>query len=357
MSVAAVLQPETPVAGRAATQVAISIRGLNKRFTARRTWREILKAPFQKTYTQALTDVNVAVDAGEFFGILGPNGAGKSTLFKILGTLIIPDSGSVVVNGYDVSKHVKEVRRQLVPVVADERTLRWRLDARENLRLFAVLYRVPRHEVWKRVDEVLEIVSLADTGSKLVGQYSTGMKQRLLIARALLGKPRVLLLDEPTRGLDPISARQLRTFLKDELVLKQRCTVLMATHSAEEAFHLCDRVGVLDRGRLLTTGRAEKLAESFTDGRYRVWTRMPQHGGLASISRLGLVSDVENRRAEPDGWHVVELRIPGGHESAARALEMLVSSGMEIARFERVQLSLAELIERVQQRAQETVHA
>jgi ABC-type multidrug transport system ATPase subunit len=222
--------------------------------------------------------------------------------------------------------------------------------------LFAVLYRVPRAEVWKRVEEVLEIVRLADVGSKLVGQYSTGMKQRLLIARALLARPRVLLLDEPTRGLDPISARQLRTFLKDELVLRQRCTVLLATHSADEAFHLCDRVGVLDRGRLLTTGRAHTLAESFTDGRYQLWTRTPQHTALTALANLGLVSEVVTMRVD-DGWHVLELRLPGGHEAAARALEMLVSNGMELARFERVQLSLAELIERVQQRAQETAHA
>jgi ABC-2 type transport system ATP-binding protein len=263
----------------------------------------------------------------------------------------------VRVNGHDAVASPKAVRKFLVPVVADERTLRWRLNARENLRLFAVLYRVPRKEVWTRVDEVLGIVGLSDTGAKLVGQFSTGMKQRLLIARALLARPSVLLLDEPTRGLDPLSARSLRAFLKQQLCVIEGCTVLLATHSSEEAFQLCDRVGVLDRGRLLTTGRAETLMESYTEGRVRVWTRTPEHGAVAMAMNLGLISEVSTWRVEPDGWTILEFHVPGGHVRSARTLDLLVTNGMDVARFERVQLSLAELIERVQQSARESIDA
>jgi ABC-2 type transport system ATP-binding protein len=355
-SVVATALPSSPVRERE-TVAGVAIESISKRFTVTRTWRETVTAPFGRTYMQALSDVNCTIAPGEFFGILGPNGAGKTTLFKILATLITPDTGRAVINGFDAVRDVQQVRRQLVPVVADERSLRWRLNAWENLRLYAVLYRVPASEIRQRIAEVLEVVGLATTGEKMVGQFSSGMKQRLLIARALLARPRVLLLDEPTRGLDPLNARSLRTFLKDELSRRQGCTIVLATHSAEEAFHLCDRVGVLDKGRILTTGRAEDLSESFTDGRYQLWTRVPSHPALHRLSANGLCHDVERRRTEADGWTVLEVRLPGGPDAAAQALAMLVTGGMEVARFERVQLSLAQLIERVQQRAQEVTHA
>jgi len=117
----------------------LRIENVSKRFAVRRTWAEILAAPFSRTYTQALTNVNCSIDQGEFFGLLGPNGAGKTTLFKILATLVIPDSGEALVDGRDVVKDVAYVRKQLVPVVADERSLRWRLSAFENMRLYAAL--------------------------------------------------------------------------------------------------------------------------------------------------------------------------------------------------------------------------
>jgi ABC-2 type transport system ATP-binding protein len=314
----------------------------------RRTWGQIVRGPFRRAYAQALTDVSCSIESGEFFGLLGPNGAGKTTLFKILATLVIPDSGRAVVNGFDCVKQVRDARRQLVPVVADERSLRWRLDAWENLRLFAVLYGVPSAEIKARIEHVLDVVGLSNTGTKLAGNFSSGMKQRLLIARALLARPRVLLLDEPTRGLDPLSARALRTFLKEEICRKQGCTVLLATHNAEEAFNVCDRVGILDRGRLLMTGRASQLAETFTDGRYRVWTRVSPAAALRELAGPGLVHDVREDRPGDDGWRVTEMRIPGDPSDAARVLEALVTRRVEVTRFEQVQVSLAELIERVQ---------
>jgi ABC-2 type transport system ATP-binding protein len=357
VSAVALTAPADLPARQAAPDVAVSLEHLSKRFAVRRTWRDIVSQPFTRTYAQALSDVTCTINSGEFFGILGPNGAGKTTLFKILATLVIPDRGRAVVYGSDAVKQVRDVRRQLVPVVADERSLRWRLNAWENLRLYAVLYRVPPAEVRQRIEEVLEIVGLASTGEKMTGQFSSGMKQRLLIARALLSRPRVLLLDEPTRGLDPLSARSLRAFLKDELVRKQGCTVVLATHNTEEAFQVCDRVGILDGGRLLTTGPAVRLAESFTDGRYQLWTRTPDHPALPGFAALGLIAEIAQRPDDGSGWSVLEMRVPGGADAAASVLERLVTSGVTITRFERVQLSLADLIERVQQRSAETSHA
>jgi len=337
----------------------VRIENVSKSFVARRSWGEILSAPFKRTYVQALSGVTLAVREGEFFGVLGQNGAGKTTLFKILATLVIPDSGVATINGSDAVRDVARVRAQLVPVVADERSLRWRLDAYENMRLYAALYRVPRRETKKRILELLEVVDLTNTGKRMVGQFSSGMRQRLLIARALLARPRVLLLDEPTRGLDPLSARSLRAFLKNEICRQQGCTVLLATHNAEEAFHLCDRVGILHKGRVLRTGPAERLGEEFTDDRYRLVTR-PGSEATAALNRLaflGLLSDVSPAGGSVEDWQTLEMRIPGGPAAAASVLESVVRAGVPVARFERVQLSLAELIERVQQRAAEEEHA
>ena len=337
----------------------VRIENVSKRFQITRTWAELLSAPLRRNYAQALSGVDLDVHEGEFFGVLGQNGAGKTTLFKILATLVIPDSGTAVIGGCDSVRDVAKVRSQLVPVVADERSLRWRLNALENMKLYAALYRVPRADTKRRIEELLEVVNLSNTGNRMVGQFSSGMRQRLLIARALLGRPRVLLLDEPTRGLDPLSARSLRSFLKDEICRRQGCTVLLATHNAEEAFHLCDRVGILDKGRVLTTGRADRLAEQFTDDRYRIQTRpgSADHPALRRLSAVGLMSQPPAAIEEVDGWSTLEVQVPGGPTAAARALEILVTGGLPVARFERVQLSLADLIDRVQQKSRETEHA
>ena len=357
MSVVALAEPRAESVRQSPAAAFVRIENISKRFVARRTWRETIAAPFGKTYVQALSGVNLSIERGEFFGLLGPNGAGKTTLFKILSTLIIPDSGHALVDGHDTAADLKNVRRQLVPVVADERSLRWRLDARENLKLYAALYRVPRGEMPRRIEDVLEVVDLANTGQRMVGQFSSGMKQRLLIARALLARPRVLLLDEPTRGLDPLSARGLRTFLKEEICRRQGCTVLLATHNAEEALHLCDRVGILDKGRVLTTGSAQRLMDIFADDRYQIWARGADERVMRQAGVQGDMTDVAVRRTEPDGWSVIEMRVPGGNTGAAATIDALVRSGVEIARFERVQLSLADLIERVQRTAKEDARA
>lgn len=327
--------------------VAVSVRNLKKRFRVRRRYVETLRHPFRREYMQALNGVDCDIHAGEFFGFLGSNGAGKTTLFKILATLVSPDEGTVVVDGFDVRKQAADVRRSLTPVIADERSLRWRLSARENLRLYAVLYGLPAPQVAARVDEVLGIVGLDPADNKLVGRFSSGMRQRLLIARALIPKPRVLLLDEPTRSLDPVSARTLRAFLRDELCKRLGCTILLATHTAEEAFELCDRVAILDHGQPLAIGQADRLQLEFGEDRYIVWTRSPNHRLLDGLARAGVVRRLAVRAADDNGWSKVEMSIPGGHDAAANVLQQLVEQGAIVSRFERIDLSLGELIQRV----------
>jgi ABC-2 type transport system ATP-binding protein len=327
--------------------VSIRVQHVSKRFLLRRRMMDTLRHPLKREYHQALNDFSVEVHRGEFFGFLGANGAGKTTLFKILATLISPDTGSVTIEGHDVVRDAGAVRNLLTPVIADERSLRWRLTARENLRLYAVLYNLPARQVTDRVDEVLEVVGLNPADTKLAGRFSSGMKQRLLIARALIPKPRVLLLDEPTRSLDPVSARALRTFLRDNVCRALGCTVLLATHSTEEAFELCDRVAILDRGQPVVIGATEKLLLQYGEDRYRLWTRSPQHPALDQLVERGIATAISLRGSDEDGWSRVDIEIPGGMDRAAQAMETLTARGASVARFEHVGLSLGELIQRV----------
>ena len=286
------------------------------------------------------------VREGEFFGLLGPNGAGKTTLFRVLSTLTLPDGGVARIGGHDVVRNASAVRRLLAPVVADERSLFWRLSAHENLRLFATLDGIDATERDHRSREALEVVGLA-ASTAMVGTFSSGMRQRLLLARALLRRPRVLLLDEPTRSLDPVMARRFRRFLRDELAPAVQCTVLLATHQAEEAFELCDRVAVLDRGHLLAAGRASELGREAAEDRHHLWTTAPDHHELRALESQRLIADVAIGDTEADGWSRMTLRVPGGNEGAASLLRRLAMAQVPVARLERIEPTLADILERI----------
>ncbi|MEX1184573.1 MAG: ABC transporter ATP-binding protein [Gemmatimonadota bacterium] len=331
-----------------ASTAIVQVAGLTKTFANRRGWQEMLLKPWQRAErTTVLDHVSFEVHPAEFFGLLGANGAGKTTLFRILGAQLLPDTGSAVVAGYDVERDPRAVKSLLTPVVADERSLNWRLTARENLELFAALYGVERASVADRVASLLETVELHETGTKMVGTFSSGMKQRLLIARALLAQPRVLLLDEPTRSLDPVSARRFRRFLQEEIAGRQQCTVLLATHNADEAFELCNRVAVLDRGRLLAVGRVEDLMDRVRDDHYRITVRESDVAAVRRAVPAGVTTDLvvlEDRGAP--GWTVLDVSIEGGPDGAAELVARLTRAGVSVAGMEHRPLALADLLER-----------
>jgi ABC-type multidrug transport system ATPase subunit len=162
----------------------------------------------------------------------------------------------------------------------------------------------------------------------------------------------VLLLDEPTRSLDPVTARTLRNFLRQEICKKLGCTVLLATHSADEAFELCDRVAVLNKGEIVAVGPTEQLVFSFSDDRYRLWTRTPDHTAIGDLLTEGIASRTALHEADADGWALVDMDVPGGLDRASDAVGFLVARGVSVARFERARLSLGELIQRVVQQKQ-----
>jgi len=328
----------------------VRIRGISKRFPVRRGWIDTMLHPRSSEYESALQAIDLDVPEGEIFGLLGQNGAGKSTLFKILATLILPDTGTAEVGGFDTVRDASRVRNILTPVIPNERSLYWRLSARENLRLYAALQGVSRANEGRALDEILSVVGLGDAGDKQVGMFSSGMRQRLLVARALLGRPQVLLLDEPTRSMDPVGARDFRSFIRTEVNGARGCTVLLATHDHQEVDELCTRVGVLDRGRLLAVGAIEDLATDLRVHRYRLWTRTPDHPSILAMESEWRAQRLVVEAAPVDGWVRIGFELAEGADSAARLLGHLTASGVVLSRFERVDLPLAELIERVSER-------
>jgi ABC-2 type transport system ATP-binding protein len=212
---------------------------------------------------QAVRGVSFAIEEGELFGLLGPNGAGKTTTIKMLITLLIPTAGSARVLGHDVVREPREVRKRIGYVFGGERGLYERLSGLDNLRYFAELYSVPPREQKGRIAELLDLVGLTGRERERVEGFSRGMKQRLHIARGLLHDPPVVFLDEPTIGLDPVGARELRTTIAS-LVASGK-TVLLTTHYMFEADQLCNRIAVIAEGKIVGEGTPADLKAVVAD--------------------------------------------------------------------------------------------
>jgi len=231
---------------------AIQARSLRKTYV---TASGILRRT--KTTRDALRGVDLSIERGELFGLLGPNGAGKTTMVKILTTLLLPTSGTAKVLGLDVVRDEWQVRRRIGFVFGGDRGLYWRLSGLDNLRYFADLYRVPPDVSRKRIPMLLERLGLAGREHERVELYSRGMKQRLHLARGLLNDPEVLFLDEPTIGLDPVGARDLRIIVRE--LADAGKTIFLTTHYMFEADAICDRIAVIKSGGIVAEGTPSSI--------------------------------------------------------------------------------------------------
>jgi ABC-2 type transport system ATP-binding protein len=236
------------------TAAAIIVQNLTKRFPMGRPWEGFVRRPLRSRWPTALDGVDFAVRQGEVFGLLGPNGAGKTTLLKILCTLLLPTSGRAVVSGYDVVEVPRKIRQMVGYCLDTERSFYYRLTGRQNLAFFATLNNLNSGERASRIAAVLESVGLNGAADARFMTYSKGMQQKLGLARALLTDPVVLLLDEPTKSLDPGAATEFRRFLRGTLAEKLGKTILLVTHSFEECRACCDRMAIMDRGRIVSQG-------------------------------------------------------------------------------------------------------
>jgi ABC-2 type transport system ATP-binding protein len=233
------------------SQNLISVRGVTMRFPIAKRYRELLLAPFQgRRMFTALTSINLDVEKGDRVAVLGPNGAGKTTLLKLVGGLLLPTEGEIVVNGYNTWRHNSAARKSVGFVMNEERSFFWRLTARQNLEFFAALDNLSGKWMRDRSEELMHLVGLEAHIDKPVSGYSAGMKQRLAIARGLIAEPKVLILDEPTRTLDPIACEELIDLIIERLHRSSGKTILIATHRLDEAIKLCNKVLVVNEGQL-----------------------------------------------------------------------------------------------------------
>ncbi|MGA3192389.1 MAG: ATP-binding cassette domain-containing protein [Candidatus Bathyarchaeia archaeon] len=205
----------------------------------------------------AVDNISFNVKKGEIFGLLGPNGAGKSTTLRMLSTLARPTKGTATVGGYDIIKDDTEVRK-LIGIVSEKMILYNRLTAKENLVFFGNLFNIPKNILNKRIDDLLELVQLTKWKNAQAGTFSTGMRQRMNVIRALLNMPQVLFLDEPTLGLDPQSSVEIREFIK-KLNRENHTSIIITTHMMVDADLLCDRIGIMDHAKIVALDTSTNL--------------------------------------------------------------------------------------------------
>ena len=298
----------------------VELQGLTKRFTVKKPlpeeelgllkfMRRLLRKPKTRETILAVNDVSFKIREGELFGLLGPNGAGKTTMIKTLCTLLWPNAGTALINSYDIRMEPKKVRASIGTVLDVWMGWYGRLSCRQNLLFYAQLYNMPPSIVRERIESILKLVGLTEKADEWQQKLSSGMKRKLDVARALLPDPPVLLLDEPTLGLDVESSRELRHVIKHDLCGNRRKTVLLTTHNMDEAEQICDRVAVMHKGKIIAlgeTGYIKSLVKSSEVVTCEVRGMSPHV--LASIEKLDGVVSVASSQPNPEA-HQLKIQV------------------------------------------------
>lgn len=229
----------------------ISVRDVTMCFPIAKRYRELFFHPLRpRRVCTALSGATFEVEKGDRVAVMGPNGAGKTTLLKLIGGLLLPSKGDIFVNGFSTIAHDAPARKSVGFVLNEERSFFWRLTGAQNLEFFGALDNLWGEDLADRIRELMGVVGLEQAAGQPVESYSSGMKQRLALARGLIAEPRVLILDEPTRALDPIASDEMMDLIISRIYGDSDKTLLIATHRMEEAIKLCNKVLVIDRGRI-----------------------------------------------------------------------------------------------------------
>lgn len=320
---------------------AIRATKLTKRFPRSSGYRDLL--PFRKRqWTKAVEEVSLDIGEGERFGLLGPNGAGKTTLIKLLCCLILPNSGTAQVFGHDIRREEQAVKSLVGLVSSEERSFFWRLTGRENLQFYASLYHLSNQQASRLISQLLELVGLADQGDVRFQNYSTGMRQKLAIARSLLSEPQVLFADEPTKSLDPVSAQAVRSFLRERVAGRGK-TVVLATHNLSEAEQFCDRLAIMDHGKIIAMGSVPELRALFQE--HEGCELQLRHFSEATMQQLHLIDGVLDCQVtgREDGMCTLKLKLANRSAVLPRVFQTMVYSGAEICDCRLKELPLDEI--------------
>lgn len=299
--------------------------------------------------TWALKDISLRVERGQMLGLLGPNGAGKTTLMKCIATLLEPSSGRILVEGIDVAREPLNARKAMGLVTCDERSFYWRLSARENLKFFGALYRVPARQLDGRIATLLDALGLTSAADRPYHSFSTGMRQKMAIARGLLNDPQVVLYDEPTRSLDPVSTQRIREWVRESREMHPDRTHIIATNQLTEAEQLCDRVLIVNGGQIVAEGTVREIRERF--GKAEQMIHRLVCTGLAAQQlpradpRAG-VWDISPEEGEA-GTMIVRAATDAAGSGLSRVLEAVLAAGGRILSCETERASFDEVFCRI----------
>ncbi|NOT35248.1 MAG: ABC transporter ATP-binding protein [Candidatus Eisenbacteria bacterium] len=294
-----------------------------------RDLRRIFKTSRGGAEVRALDGVSIRIERGEVFGLLGPNGAGKTTLIKILSTLLFPTTGEARVAGHDVVAQSHEVRRRIALVSGGESSGYGILTVRECLWMFGQFYGVPSAESWRRADELIKIVQLEDQSSSRINRLSTGQRQRMNFARGFMSDPEILFLDEPTLGMDVNAARILREYVATWVRERPGRTVLLTTHYMAEAEQLCDRIAIVDRGKVLACDSTPALRRQVQGGQH-VELELRAAGAIASdVMPIPDLNAVWGAPHPDRGTRSLKFRLPP-ERSLGEVLRVLEAQGLGV---------------------------
>jgi ABC-2 type transport system ATP-binding protein len=321
----------------------ISIDSISKTYPAPLArLKEFFRRPV-KPPVEALSEVSFDVRAGEIFGLIGRNGAGKTTLTKIIATLVQPTSGSVTVNGYDSVLDDQKVRAQVGLATAEERSFYWRLTVEQNLMFFARLYGLKDTLARRRIIELVRQFELQETVSRRFGELSTGNKQRMAFARAMLARPPVLLLDEPTRSLDPLAAARMRALVHSLAGNDPPVTILLTSHNLTEVEELCARVGVISRGRIRALDTPKNLRSLH---RQTERVELTVRGLTIEQARETLASTLDGLELKMEGETLqLTFKREAGDDRLDAAVRAVQEKGGELIGFDSERATLLDVLE------------
>ncbi len=306
------------------SELAIKTESLGRVYKIRGTRRD-KSEPKERV---ALSEVNLEVRQGEFFGLLGPNGAGKTTLIKILTTLLAPTTGRALVAGYDVARHPHEVRPRINMVSGGESSGYGLLTVRENLWMFGQFYGLDNKTTFQRIDKMLEIVGLKDRANTKTSDLSTGLRQKMNIVRGFITDPEVIFLDEPTLGLDVSASREVRNFVREWVAEQPNRTMLLTTHYMAEADELCDRVAIINAGKVLACDTPANLKKRLQrDAIFHLDVSPLRNGALGAFKSLPGVRQVVHNAQ--DGKSELQLMLEAD-DALSSVISTLTSHGAHL---------------------------